>query len=349
LAGRRALFESLWNGAPAEAGVERSRFLTLWINALASSERGDPGTPPADLPQARRQELARELIAVLGDRELRNTNLELVLYFVENANWLAPEPGAARDELISAWNAAARGIEEDEALTVGERIMGLEAEIGLAQLDGDADAKAPLPEALRQRILERIRWASDAVTDEDELQGVMNTMAHILEDAGLIPEAKQLLAERTAQTRAPYYYLGWQASLAEDAGEKEEAVRLSRQAWQGARDSGSENGMTPLRWAATYVGRATKLTPEAVETIAADTSMILDDALASPDAFSGGNWARLQRIRGSIEGWQKDDAARAKVLEELDQRVATACAKLSDEGPDSPGGRCRSLTASAAG
>ena len=59
----------------------------------------------------------------------------------------------------------------------------------------------------------RIRWASALPHDEEEMQYLIDTMAGLLEEAGLAGEAKQLLTEKLAETTAPYYYTGWLAGM----------------------------------------------------------------------------------------------------------------------------------------
>ena len=341
LAGRRALFDRLWREAPAERRIERSRFLALYVEALASEEEALPVAATAPEERARLEAGVREILA---DRELRSTNLDLVLYGASLASWLAPAPGAERDALVAAWREAALEVENDETLTAGERVAALSAPIALERLDVPDGAEAPpLSPALAAHLHERIRWAAETVTDDEELQGVMNTMAGLLEDAGLAADAKALLAANVSKTSAPYYYVGWIASLEEDAGNKGEAVKLYREAWQGARGSGSKAGMTPLRWGSTYLRKATSLTPEAKDAIAIDAAVILGDVLATPDAFAGGNWTRLEAIDGALETWRGEDPARAAVVKALEAQIGAACADLADAGPDSPGARCNSL------
>lgn len=347
LAGRRALFDRLWRETPADERVEKARFLMLWLGEAADSDDATPALELAADERARRAAAVREILA---DRELRNTNLDVVTYGADAVAWLAPEPGAARDALVAAWNDATVAVENDEQLTAQERLAALFGALTLARLDAPAGEEPPAPGVeLQERVRARVRWASETVTDEEELQGVMDTMGDLLGGAGLTDEVRALLAEKGAQTVAPYYFVSWQAGLEEEAGRAAEAVRLYREAWQGARAGGSGAGMTPLRWGSTYLRKAMALTPEAKEAIAADAAAILDEALATSEAFAGGNWSRLQAIGKALDGWAKDDAARGEVAAALRARVAAACPSLPSEGDDSPGARCRELAAPAAG
>jgi len=341
LAGRRELFDRLRRETPETLPVERARFTMLYLGEAADEE--EEGTPPAELAAGERAALAADVRAVLADRELRNANLDIVLYGAGSAAWLAPEKGEARAALFADWDVALRAVEEDEALAAGERSAALYGALRLAKVaSGEEDDFEP-DEALRDRIRSRVRWAAETVTDEDELQGVLNTVAGVLETAGMADEARSLLQSSIDRTLAPYYYTGWLASIEEDAGRPDEAVRLYREAWQGARSSGSEGGMTPMRWGATYLRKVAALTPEAAETIAADGATILDDVLANDDAFALGNWSRLQTIDGALSDWAGEDAGRAAVLSALRERVASHCADFPDDGDDSAAARCRSL------
>jgi len=283
---------------------------------------------------------------VLADRELRNTNLDVVLYGAGAAGWLEPAKGPARDALVAAWNDATVAVENDAQLTAGERVAALYGALELARLDVAKGAKAPPADArLQERIRTRVRWAADSVTDEHELQGDINTMAGVLDDAGMVDDARQLLAEKGSATVAPYYYISWQAELEEDAGHGPEAVRLYRQAWQGARAGGSAAGMTPLRWGTTYLEKTMQLAPDATAAVRTDGDVILGDVLATSDAFAGGNWIRLQAIAKALDEWAKDQPARAGIAAALRAKIQSACPALAADGADSPGARCRSLAA----
>jgi hypothetical protein len=346
LAGRRALFDRLWRETPDGERVEKARFLMLWLGEAAGSDDATPALAMAADERARRAAVVREILA---ERELRNTNLDVVLYGAGDAVWLMPEPGAEREALVAAWNDATLAVENDERLTAQERLAALFGALQLVRLDVPEGESPPAPSAeLQERVRARVRWASETVTDKDELQGVMNTMGDLLESAGMVDEVRALLAEKGAQTVAPYYFVSWQAALEEDAGRAEEAVRLYREAWQGARAGGSGAGMTPLRWGTTYLRKAMTLTPEANPAIAADSATILAEALATSEAFVGGNWSRLQAITKGLDAWQEGDAARGEIAAALRARIGAACPALPADGPDSPGVRCRSLAEPAA-
>jgi thiol-disulfide isomerase/thioredoxin len=347
IARRRAMFERLRRETPGELEVERARFLTLELFALAD-ESDD--IPAATLTSEQREELTAGLNAVLSDRTLRNANLDLVLYGSRDVvKLLAPEPGAGRDALVASWIEAAKAIRDDQSLSTDDRVTSFLPRLRLATLDAEPASGGeapPVPEELRREIREGVKWAGDQVSDEDEMQAVMNTMAGLLEDAGLAEEAGALLQEKMDRTTAPYYYMGWLAGIEAESGNKEKAVNLYREAWLSARGSGSGSTMSAFRWGSSYLRRALQYTPDKVEMISADTETIVGDLLAGPDAFAGGNWSRLQALATAMRKWSEENAeARAQVVESLTAQVAGACDRFPDDGPESGGGRCRTFMA----
>lgn len=344
LAARRELFGKLRAGTPVAKKVEKARFLALELGALASRKEGEA---PPDLPAAERAELIAGLHRLLSEAELRRTNLDLVLYRAADVvELLAPEPGAERSALVELWNAAARAVESDESLGVDDRLTALLPQIELERLgapEGPGGEPPPVSPALQERVRARVRWASGLPHDEEEMQGRIDAMAGLLEEAGLESEAKQLLSEKLGEAAAPYYYTGWLAGIEARTGDKNDAIALYRQAWQGARQQGSGAAMTPFRWGSNYLRQATKLTPEATDAIAADARIVLDDLLASPDAFSHGNWARLQSVGAALDQWQGTDPARVRVVEGIRTQVHAACDRFPAEGEDSAAARCRSF------
>lgn len=343
---RRALLERFSREAPADRPVVRSRFLATYLSDLAGEQE------PVPLEESRREALTAGLHTLLADREQRAANTELVLYRAAAVvSLLAPEAGARRDRLVAAWEAAARALEDDESWTTNDRLTALVPRVELARLA--AGEKQPLPPALLQRVRERVRWAEARVADDEEMQAVMDTMAGLLEAAGLAEESRALLSEKSASTVAPYYYIGWLAGLEAKAGHAAESVALYRRAWQEARvaQDGAAGRMTPLRWGASYLRQAMQQTPEATEAIGADLARVLDDALAGPDAFAGGNWSRLESLATALLAWRAEaeaSAPRGAVVEAARARMLEHCAGLPNDGPDA-GARCRSFLAPAPG
>lgn len=342
---QRALFERLHRETPDNLAIERSRFLTLYLSALADK---DDATPVATLTPEQRAQLAPALDSLLGDPALRNANLDLVLYgSTRVVRLLAPDAGAERDALVASWNDAALAIRNDESLSTDDRLTALLPRLRLAMLDAKpaTEGEEPaVPEELRNEVLEGVKWAGSQVKDEDEMQAVMNTMGGLLEDAGLTAEASALLSEKMSETTAPYYYMGWLAGLEADAGNKEKAVDLYRQAWLSAKASGSASSMSAFRWGTSYLRQAMKLAPDDVERIAGDTETIVGDVLSGSDAFAGGNWSRLEGLGGAMKTWADESPdTRGAALERLKTQVSGACERFPDEGPDSGGGRCRTF------
>ncbi|MCB1009434.1 MAG: thioredoxin family protein [Acidobacteria bacterium] len=335
----RALFERLWRETPADRPVEKTRFFSLYLQTLAGEEDAQPLSP------AERDELAAGLTALLADRAAVATNFDLVLYGAGDVvRRLAPEPGPDRDALVDAWVRTARTLEADETLTVDDRLSALLPQIEISLLDRTEEGATP-PADLQARVRERVRWAAGTVTDENEMQAVMSTMAGLLEDAGLADEARTLLAEKLGTTVAPYYYQSWLGGLEAKAGNNETAVARYREAWQGARATHTGAAMTPFRWGYSYLSRVLSLTPEASAAVRDDGSAVLADLLASPDAFAGGNWSRLEALASKLDSWAGEDPARGEVVDALRNQVRARCDRFDDAGEDSAQARCRSFLA----
>lgn len=339
--GRRRLFERFWRETPPTDPLVRSRFLSLWL-----SERADlPADAAADpiAPELRRDALA-ELSALLADPVQRRTNLDLVLYGASDlVKLVVPEAGPERDRLVATWLAAARALETDPELGPLEQVVALRPQLQLAVLDRPADA--PVPEPLLAHLRDRIEATAGAISDPEAMQAAMNTLAGLLEEAGLPDEAATLIERHLGETSASYYYVGWLAGLAAEAGRAEEAVTLYRRAWQEARTAGGPRSMTAFRWGSGYLRRALSLAPGGLDAIATDGAAVLADLLSGPDAFAGGNRSRLQTVLTSLETWRAGDPeARTPIVAALRQRVVDACA-ARPAAEDATASACRELLA----
>ena len=162
----------------------------------------------------------------------------------------------------------------------------------------------------------------------------MNTMAGLLSDAGLIAEAKALVAERMDDTVAPHYYMSWMAGLEEEEGNVEEALRWSRRAYDN-----SEGPYTRFQWGTNYLRDAMRLAPEDVETVERASKEVLLALLAKGDAFANRNWTRWQRLEKAYREWGAD--GRGDAVARIRGTVLATCERFAEgAGEDSPRTRC---------
>ncbi len=356
-------FRRLYRQTPEELSPERSRFLNLYLTEairlarLRKQAEHDGEAPP--LGDDDREELRGAVTALLADAELRAVNLDLVLYWSrESVELLTAQPSGVtepatqarqRQELIAAWQGAARAVEADDSLPVDDRLSALMPRLWLTRLEleaaaagsddagsGDDDAVA-LPEELRDEVRERIAWAGAVVTDQGELQAVMSTMAALLEEAELTGEAETLLSDRLEDTAAPYYYMSWIAGMKREKGENEEALEWYRKAYHSA-----SGRYTRFRWGSIYLRQRIKLAPADVETLAGESLAILDELLTFDDAFSGGNYTRLGQLESALKEWNEDGRHDAQVASIRD-RVQAACDRYPEGDKDAQRSRCRAF------
>ena len=342
---RMDIFRRLYDETPPELAVERSRFLTHFLVAAAEAQRHSPGAegtfPSSDEGL---ETLQREAMGILSDETLRSANLVWVLYHsTDTVDLLTPNPGEARQELITAWQAAAREIETNQDLSIDDRLSALMPQIALArtvdeaqsdQEDGDPWVAS---EELKQHIRQTVSWAADEVSDEGQLQTTMNTMAYLLSSVGLEGEAEALLAARMNDTAAPYYFMSWIGSIKEDAGETEEALAWYRKAYES-----STGRYSRFRWGSMYLRHLLELAPEDTPTIEKHSEEVLGELLALEDAFAGGNYSRLEGLERSYLDWNGTGEHTA-TLGILSEYVHSACDRFPTGGEDSQRTRCETF------
>ena len=314
-----AAFGELYRGTPADLGAERTRFLSLYLMDLVSAEDAP------DIAEDERAALYRDLLALLADPAQVRNNLDLVHYANRDVvQFFHPQPSAERDALIETWNRAARTVGVDETLSTDDRLTALLPQIWLAPLR--TGAGEALPAELLDHVRERIAWASSAVSGEGEMQAVMSTMAGVLQEASLDDEAETLLTERMGEALAPYYYMGWLASIKKSAGKTDEAIDLYRQAHANA-----DGAYTRFRYGSSYLKQLMELRPEDAATVAAESERILDELLQHDDAFAGGNHSRLESLAEAYLEWNEDGSHDA-VLDAVRAKIHGACDRYPEDG-----------------
>lgn len=356
------IFGDLYRDMPADLRVERSRFLGLYLEQLieqrdaaeerAAAEGGANVAAPTDdvladgsLAEGERAELEQAVLELLTDRDLLLANLSFLFYgSTETVSLLEPESSLAKGALAAAWDNAARAVAADETLPIDDRLSSLLPRLNLAEAAaetpvavGEEVPEVELPVELVDEVRDRVAWAVGATADAGELQAVLSTAGYLLEKAGLAEEAEALLIEQMAETRAPWYFMGWVGGLKEDAGDPEEAL-----AWYRKAHDNAEGRYTRFRWGSSYLRHLIDLTPDDEVTIAADSEQILAELLTLSDAFAHGNHSRLRQLDKAYREWNQDEA-HTEVVDSLRDQVHAACEGFPAEGEDSQAQRCRNF------
>jgi len=331
-------FRRLYHETPMDLEVERSRFLGLYLAALARQAHQSESTdPPLTAEEGAAAQEA--ILEVLADPTLRNANLLWVDYYADSIiDLLQPDDTPDRHVLLGAWYRAANAMEEDDALSVDDRLSATVLKIGLVKMSAHPDADdVQIPASLQHHVRSRTAWALETVTEESELQTVVNTLAYMLEDAGLSDEAESMLLSKMHDTAAPYYFMSWLAGLKADAGDTEAALEWYRKAYDS-----SEGRYSRFRWGSSYLRQLMELSPTSVERIEADSIEVLSELLTFDDAFAGGNHARLDSLQSAYWGWNGDES-HDEVLAGIRDHVHASCARYPAAGDDSQRQRCESF------
>jgi tetratricopeptide (TPR) repeat protein len=336
-----ATFRRLYEETPDEMRLEKSRFLALYLGALVQQSRD---SEDAVLTDAERGELDTAVTALLDDEKQVGNNLILLFYYSrDTVELLHPEDSPARKALIAKWVGAAQKIEDQEDLPVDDRLDAIYPQIQLAKLEAEAELPAgseeepEVPAELQDHVRERIAWATEAVTDEGELQGVVNSMGGLMMSSGLEGEAETLLTQMMDKTEAPYYFMSWIGSIKKDADLPEEALVWYRKAYENSRGRYSR-----FRWGSIYLRQALELAPDDEMSIEAESLDILAELLALDDAFAGGNYSRLGQLEKAYQTWN-EEGGHDKAVTKIRDFVHQSCDRYPAEGEDSAQQRCTSF------
>ncbi len=129
-----------------------------------------------------------------------------------------------------------------------------------------------------------------------------------------------MLKANLAKSHSPYYLMSELASNAKKRGDKAEALRWYREAFEK-----SEGPATRLQWGASYVSALVDLSPADEAAIEATTAQLWSEAAAQPDAFYERSARALQKVGAKLQAWNKGGAHRA-AMARLQGKLDTLCA-----------------------
>jgi hypothetical protein len=220
-------------------------------------------------------------------------------------------------------------LEADAALSRADRMQALIAQVDLARIDVvDVDAAKPgskraaavaLPPALIADVRAQSERADREITDGYERQAVITAAAYLLERAGLDADSDALLKANLAKSHSPYYLMSELASNAKKRGDKAEALRWYREAFEK-----SEGPATRLQWGSSYVAALVDLSPGDEAAIEATSAQLWSEAATQPDAFYERSARALQKVGTKLQAWNKAGAHRA-AMARLQTRLDALC------------------------
>jgi thioredoxin-related protein len=327
---------ALADACPAAAAESAVR---LRLKALAAAD----AKAPAHVDPASRQ----AVLALLADplRAREQTDM-LTGYSAEIVRAASAKGSAGRAELLAAFDVALKRLEADATLSRADRMQALIAQVDLAKIDvadesGAAEAKAPprvkLPDALVADIREQVARADREIHDGYERQAVITAAAYLLAHAGLDGESDTLLKANLAKSHSPYYLMSELASNARKRGDKAEALRWYREAFEK-----SEGPATRLQWGASYVSALVALAPDDEATIEQTTAQLWHEAASQPDAFYERSARALKKVGNELQAWNKSGkhgAAMGRLQARLDALCAAPTHSVDERAT------CRSLLA----
>ena len=313
-----ALLKQLADACPADQAATSTR---LRLKALAAVDAKAKAAPDAGA--------LSHVLALLADPVQSRVHMDVLTNSAaEIARALSATGTPERAQVLAALGSALRRLEADTTLSRADRMTSLIAQVELARIDLDKDARAVnLPEPLLQRVREHSARADREITDGYERQAVITTAAYLLGRAGVPAEADALLQANLAKSHSPYYLMSGLASNAKKRGDTEAALRWSQQAFEK-----SEGPATRLQWGASYVGMLLDLAPTDEARIERAVAQMLTEADASSNAFYERSARSLQRVGTKLHAWNKA-GAHAAAMQRMNTQLGAVCSKLDAADP----------------
>jgi thiol-disulfide isomerase/thioredoxin len=290
---RAAAFRAMADACPASAGTERSMLRMAALQAAVKAA-GDESNPVA-MTAEQKAEALQQVETVLADKALVRASLYTVIGAGTDITKAITDAGSTeRAGLQARFVDVLERMQDDPTLFTTERLYGTLGLVDFARID---DPDAPLPAEFVEDVRTRVQKADAATTDTYERQTVINIASHLLEEAGIKEEAKQLLLAELDKSKQPYYFMVGLADLEEEAGNKEAAIDWLKRAYDA-----STGPATRFQWGTYYVNGLLEMTPDDVAGIRTATVSVVRE-LEKSRAFYQRPKAQLERLEKKLEAW----------------------------------------------
>jgi thioredoxin-related protein len=315
---RGALLRKLAAACPASEGEACAR---LMLKSIADGDEAKAPAPDAGVQARVGQILADPVQSRAYMDVLTNNATDLV-------GALQPKAGPARQQLVTALNAALVRLQADATLSRADRMQALYARVDLARLDQPKDTLHPkLPPALVKEVRDAAATADREVTNAFERQSVITEASQLLDEAGLWAESDALLKSSLSKSHSPYYLMSELGGNARKQGRNAQALQWYQQAFDK-----SEGPATRLQWGAAYIGALVDLAPQDSKRIEAAAQAVFNEAAGQPNAFDQRSGRSLQRLGAKLVKWNEGGKHQA-VVDQLAAQVQGVCTKLPAGDP----------------
>ena len=222
--------------------------MRLRLKALAARRREEAGA-------GRRRDARARSLALLGDaaRTREQTDMVDQLRRRDRRARCSAEGSAERAALVAAFDAALKRLEADTTLSRADRMQALIARVDLARIDVVEPTPASRARsrrrrraagrAARRRARRRRRAPTARSPTATSARRSITAAAYLLERAGLGAESDALLKANLAKSHSPYYLMSELASNAKKRGDKAEALRWYREAFEKSEGPGDAAAM----------------------------------------------------------------------------------------------------------
>lgn len=279
-ADKQALFASLAEHSPE--GELSSRFFMLYLLAKLDVDGSVLTGSETD-----------QLQTILSSDELTLAAWDTLAYWTEEV--LAVVPESRRDGLAEQWWQQTFDLRFAENLSKAEKLSGWFPRLYLLTRHGEV-----LPDEIQNQIRAEIEAVDRATPDSFERQSVVNQMAHVYRQAGMIADAKMLLIEELEKSASPYYFMRSLGGIAEREAQFGEALTWRRKAYDTA-----EGQATRFEWGTDYVRALIRMSPQDEDHINQQAIALLGEFDDQSQLLVGRNFRRLQRLSAELTDWRE--------------------------------------------
>ncbi|CAM3893544.1 thioredoxin family protein [Roseateles saccharophilus] len=315
--------------AKASEGVDAETTSRLWLKSVGAMAEGK-AADPAQLPRLR---------AVLADPVQAHAQMDVLTNEAPDlVKAFAPQPGDARNALVTEFDAALKRLNADATLSRADRLNALQGRVDLARLDTPRDDPNPkgIPAALLAEARDQAGRANREITDGYERQAVVTEAAHLLGSAGLWKDSDELLKSALARSHSPYYLMSQLGGNAKKQGRKADALHWYEEAFNK-----SEGPATRLQWGSNYFAALVELAPADTARIEKTAAQLFAEAEKDPGAFYERSERSLKKVATLLADWNKTPA-QAAAVGRLKAQLDGVCGKL-DAGDAKARSACQGL------
>ncbi len=307
-------FYTAWQACPSEQ-IEEKAILYMQYLAQVNQEKATATGYPSHLDNKQEENALSQLYQYLNDPSFIHNN---IYSFLGNGakivNAITEKGSTQRETLLGKLDQALATAGKDQGLSTLVRTQLLRGRVEYALFDDEAQLPTLLESKIQRLVTEALATDKKSPTRHATINGIGN----LLNEAGKLNEAKEVLANEAASSKYAYYYMLELAAVEQALGNSNASIEWLKKAYGQAKGPA-----TRFQWGYNYLSGRLEMDADNLAAIVQTFEQLFGE-LTQSQALHQRSKSRLDTLAEKLVTWASNEK-RQNTLKNMSETAKSDC------------------------